>query len=126
VEVEERRAGLCSSALTPGDTLGRATGASPATKIRQGYVPFYSPSLPILLREIQHPNPDLIMILLIPIFLQQLLDPPLLNNWDPLAKDVCTVLDPKRLNNWLASPASYFDIFPQHVERVHHTVFIKH
>jgi hypothetical protein len=34
----------------------RATGASPATNIRQGYACLF-PSLPILLREIKHPNP---------------------------------------------------------------------
>ena len=33
-----------------------ATGASPATNIRQGYACLF-PSFPILLREIKHPNP---------------------------------------------------------------------
>jgi hypothetical protein len=37
VEVEERRARVVLAPLTPGDTLRRAAGASPATKIRQGY-----------------------------------------------------------------------------------------
>jgi hypothetical protein len=34
----------------------RATGASPAANIRQGYACLF-PSLIIVLREIKHPNP---------------------------------------------------------------------
>jgi hypothetical protein len=63
----------CSSALTPGDyfeTLRQAT------KIGQGYA-FLSPSLPILLREIEHPNLEFVFgsdhDFTISIFLQQLL-----------------------------------------------------
>jgi hypothetical protein len=67
VEVEERRAGPFPSILPlphsllllfseAFETLRRATGAWPATNIRQGYACLL-PSLPILLREIKHPNP---------------------------------------------------------------------